>query len=201
MLGQPVHVRPARVTQNTPQPIKKSESTCVGRFNNISDVVAAEISACTFIPSKAVDIVYAVKSLYDIKIAKPKTPVQHQVSVNGSQTPLPNQATANSLQSPKDTQQTPSPNPTVIPDAKVQWKRDIHDDDVRATMKSYDQFFAKHVTHNPKDIPNEAYVQLAKGVRNGKVAIDVITPEHLETIKPQKNVWGRWGKVIPRYWQ
>lgn len=111
MIGSTVGASPAPVTQNTPQDAQKSKWTCVSWFNKISDAVASKtchffgravaalVSVVAFIPSLAVDLGYAVKSLYDRKIAKPQTPVQNQMpAANGSQTPAQSQAPASTTQ-------------------------------------------------------------------------------------------------------
>ncbi len=113
MIGSTVGASPAPATQNTPQDAQKSEWTCVSWFNKISDAVAnktchffgravaAVVSVVAFIPSLAVDLGYAVKSLYDRKIAKSQTPVQNQMpAANGSQTPVQSQAPASTSQAP-----------------------------------------------------------------------------------------------------
>ncbi len=89
--------------------------------------------------------------------------------------------------------ETPAPNLPEIRGAKVQWRRYIHDVDVKATMESYDQFFAKNVTHHPREIPCEAYGQLDK-VEDGNIPIDLITPDGLMTLKLKGKLGGGGSK-------
>ncbi|WP_257264014.1 hypothetical protein [Endozoicomonas sp. ONNA2] len=183
-----------------PQNKENSEWTCVSWFKKISvavasktspffgRVVAAVVSVVTFIPSLAVDLVYAVKSLYDRKIAKPQTMVQNQIPGSGSQTTVQSQV-------PENSYQIPAPNPPLIPRAKVQWRRDIPDRDVRAIMGRYDLFLAKNITHHPKEIPKAAYQQLDKA-KKGNIPIELITPDGVTTIKLQERLGGGGSKIF-----
>lgn len=85
----------------------------------------------------------------------------------------------------------PSPNLPVIQGAKVQWRRFIHDDDVRAKMESYDQFFAKHITNHPKEIAKEAYRQFKRGA-----SVDLITQDGTKTVEIKKKLGGGGSKVF-----
>ena len=92
--------------------------------------------------------------------------------------------------SPKVAEQAPTPNLPIIQGAKVQWRRYIHDDDVRATMASYDQFFAKNITHRPEDIPKAAYRKLRREV----IPIDLITQNSHTTVELTKKLGGGGSK-------
>ena len=185
---------------NSSQNAQNNEWACVSWFNKISEaiasktsrffgrVVAALVSAVVFIPSLAVDLVFAVKNLYDRKITKHKTMVQNQVPGSGSQTLVQNQV-------PGSASQTPTPNLPVIPGAKVQWRRYIHDDNVRATMESYDRFLANNISHHPAEIPKAAYRQLDKA-RKGNIPIELITPDAVTTIKLREKLGGGGSKVF-----
>ncbi|WP_257297308.1 hypothetical protein [Endozoicomonas sp. YOMI1] len=149
---------------NPPRNARNNEWTCVRWFNKISDAVASKtcrffgravaavVTVVAFIPSLAVDLVYAAKSLYDRKIT---------------------------------IHQTPAPNLPVIPEAKVQWRRYIHDDDVKATMERHDRFLADNVLHHPEEIPEAAYQPL----EGGDIPIELITPQNeVKTIKLNKKL-------------
>lgn len=48
-------------------------------------------------------------------------------------------------------------NSTLIDGAKVQWLRNIPNQELRKIMDKYDQFFAQHIAQHPKNIPDDAY--------------------------------------------
>ncbi|WP_257294940.1 hypothetical protein, partial [Endozoicomonas sp. YOMI1] len=133
---------------------KISEAIASKTSRFFGHAVAAVVSVVTFIPSLAVDLAYAAKSLYDRKITK---------------------------------LQTPAPNLPVIPEAKVQWPRYIHDDDVKATMENYDRFLADNLKDHPDDIPEEAYDHLYED-SYGNIPIELITQEGVKTVKLKRQV-------------
>ncbi|MGO0306375.1 hypothetical protein ACTL6P_07130 [Endozoicomonas acroporae] len=76
------------------------------------------MSVVAFIPSLAVDLVYAVKSLYDRKVTKPQTMTENQLPVSRPQTtaqsPIPERRSQTTAQNPmpESGQQTTAQNPT-----------------------------------------------------------------------------------------
>ncbi|WBA83169.1 hypothetical protein [Endozoicomonas sp. GU-1] len=60
--------------------------------------------------------------------------------------------------------------------SRVEWIRDIHDNDVKTTMANHNRFLAKNVLHHPEAIPEAAHQQLAEAL-NGDIPIELITPD------------------------
>ncbi|USE35045.1 hypothetical protein [Endozoicomonas sp. SCSIO W0465] len=197
MIGPTVDISGVTDSQHNTQ---NSEWTCVSGFNKIPDTVArqtspffghaasAVVSDAILPPSLAVDPAYAIKPLHDRKIAKPQTMTQNQIPGNGAQTPVQNQLPSSGLR-------IPATNLPVIPEAKVQWQRYIHDDDVRTTMERYDRFLADNALHHPEEIPKEAYRQLEKA-RGGDIPMELITPDSVTTIKLLEELGGGGSKTF-----
>ncbi len=108
---------------NTDQTTVKRKWTCASWFDKISEAVASKtsrffgravaavVSVVAFIPSLAVDLVYAVKSLYDRKVTKPQTMTENQLPVSRTQTtaqsPIPERRSQTTAQNPMPESATP----------------------------------------------------------------------------------------------
>ncbi|MBO9496159.1 hypothetical protein J7438_19030 [Thalassotalea sp. G20_0] len=159
---------------NPPQNAHNSEWTCVSWFKKISDAVASKTSRFFgHVVAAVVTVVTFIPSLgIDLVYA------------------------AKSLYDRKITKlQAPAPNLPVIPGAKVQWRRYIHDDDVKATMERYDRFLAENLTHHPNEIPEAAYQQLNEATK-GDMPIELITEDGVTTVKLHKELGGGGSKTF-----
>ncbi|WBA83168.1 hypothetical protein [Endozoicomonas sp. GU-1] len=159
---------------NLSQNAQNNEWTCVSWFKKISDAVASKTSLFFGrVVAALVTVVTFIPSLgVDLVYA------------------------AKSLYDRKITKlQAPAPNLPVIPGAKVQWRRYIHDDDVKATMERYDRFLAENLTHHPNEIPKAAEQQLDKAAK-GNIPIELITEDGVKTVKLHKGLGGGGSKTF-----
>ncbi|MGO0306376.1 hypothetical protein ACTL6P_07135 [Endozoicomonas acroporae] len=159
---------------NPSQNAQNSEWTCVSWFKKISDAVASKTSRFFGrVVAAVVTVVTFIPSLgVDLVYA------------------------AKSLYNRKITKlQDPAPNLPVIPGAKVQWRRYIHDDDVKATMERYDRFLAENLTHHPNEIPKAADQQLNEAAK-GSMPIELITEDGVKTVKLNEELGGGGSKTF-----
>ena len=197
-----------------------SELTASKTSSFFGHAVASFTLVVAFIPSLTFDFGHAVIKLYDRRISKPKaleqsrtsslqhsassgvpenslphqthmTLAENEVSSPATQAPAAADASESLSQTSKLIEDKPSPNLPIIQGAKVQWRRYIHDDNVRSKMESYDQFFAKHITTHPEEIPKEAYRQLKSGA-----SIGLITQDDTKTVDLKKKLGSGGSKVF-----
>ncbi|WP_422491019.1 hypothetical protein [Endozoicomonas sp. ALE010] len=170
-MSDPIIGNPALNLSPTAQ---NSEWTCVSWFKKISDAVASKTSRFFGrVVAAVVTVVTFIPSLgVDLVYA------------------------AKSLYDRKITKlQATAPNLPVIPGAKVQWRRYIHDADVKATMERYDRFLAENLTHHPDEIPTAAEQQLDKAAK-GNIPIELITEDGVATVKLHKALGGGGSKTF-----
>ncbi|WP_422459364.1 hypothetical protein [Endozoicomonas sp. ALB115] len=123
-MSDPIVSNPALITDQTTE---KHKWTCASWFNKISEAVASKtsrffgravaavVAVVAFIPSLAVDLVYAVKSLYDRKVTKPQTMTENQLPVSRTQT-----TTQNPIPEIRSQTTTQNPTPETRPQTTAQ---------------------------------------------------------------------------------